>query len=314
MSDNTFDDKVLEMGLDTRNSPTPGNPIRITREYLDSLLLEIRTIDAVEASTKMELFGEFFATPVMPAALSRLDKLWSNGMVEMAQGAAAAQAVMWAGIGDEEELAAIIETGAKTIKIIKPYLDEDLIYAKIAQAEKYGAFAIGMDTDFFFGNKRKRGYAITYPVGPKTQEDLKSYIKATKLPFIIKGVLSEQDAQKALDVGAAGIVVSHHGGSVLNYAVPPLMILPRIAKVIDGKIPIFVDGSISSGYDIFKALALGAKGVSVGRTIMAGLAAEGSEGVRKVIETMTEELKWTLSMTGNADCSGIDPSIIHRDR
>ncbi len=304
--------KLQEKGVASKNTAVPGNSVRITRDYIDSLLIEIRAIDSVVASTEMELFGETFRTPVMVAAISGLDNICPNGMVEVAKGAAAAGAVMWAGIGGEEELRGMIDTGAKTIKIIKPYADTDLIFQKIEQAEKYGAFAIGMDTDFVFGSRRNKGVAQSFPVSPKTQEELKSYIKATKLPFILKGVLSEQDAQKALDIGAAGIVVSHHGGSVLNYAVPPLMILPRIAKLIDGRIPIFVDCGIGSGSDAFKALALGAKAVSAGRAVMAGLASDGAEGVRKVLEGITEELQSVMNITGSADCGHIDSDVLWR--
>ncbi len=107
--------KVDESGLGfTGIMPKPGNPARLTREYFDSLTLELRVIDAVEASTQMELLGAAFTTPIMVAALSSLDRIHANGMVEVAKGAAAAGAVMWAGIGDEAELKAIVDTGAKT--------------------------------------------------------------------------------------------------------------------------------------------------------------------------------------------------------
>jgi isopentenyl diphosphate isomerase/L-lactate dehydrogenase-like FMN-dependent dehydrogenase len=201
-------------------------------------------------------------------------------------------------------------TGAKTVKIVKPYADHDLIYKKISHAEKHGVFAVGMDIDFVFGPTRKRGYAMDYPVAPKTLENIREFVKATKLPFILKGVLSEKDAEKALESGAAGIVVSHHGGSVLDYAVPPLMILPRIAKVIGGRIPIFVDSGIGSGADVFKALALGASAVCVGRAVMAGLASDGSQGVRKVLEGINEELKFVMSLTGARDLKSIDPDAV----
>ncbi|AFV02266.1 FMN-dependent alpha-hydroxy acid dehydrogenase [Dehalobacter sp. UNSWDHB] len=308
---NDGEKKLQEKGMSSRYTAAPGNSSRITRDYIDSLLIEMRVIDSIESSSKMGLFGESFATPVMVAALSGLDNIRPNGMVEVAKGAAAG-AVMWSGIGNEQELKAIIETGAKTVKIIKPYSDKDLIFEKIFQAEKYGALAVGMDIDFVFGSKKNKGYAQSYPVSPKTQDDIKSYVKATKLPFVLKGVLSEQDAKKALEVGAAAIVVSHHSGSVLDYAVPPLMILPRIAKIIDRRIPIFVDCSISTGTDAFKALALGAKAVSVGRAVMTGLASDGADGVRKVIEGITEELQMIMNVTGTADCDNIDPDIIWR--
>jgi isopentenyl diphosphate isomerase/L-lactate dehydrogenase-like FMN-dependent dehydrogenase len=292
---------------------TNGNSGQITREYFDSLLLELRTIDSVEASTKMTLFGEEFSTPVMLAALSSLDKVRLNGAVETAKGAAAAGAVMWTGIGSEQELEALIATGAKTIKIIKPYADKELIFHKIEHAEKCGALAVGMDTDFVFGGKSKRGFAMEYPVSPKTLEDIKSFIKATRLPFILKGVLSEQDAQKALAAGAGGIVVSHHRG-IIDYAVPPVMALPRIAKVIDKKIPIFVDCGIIRGMDAFKALALGANAVSVGTAVMEGLTKDGADGVKQVLLDITEELKWAMSFTGSHDSAHIEPGVLWKRR
>jgi isopentenyl diphosphate isomerase/L-lactate dehydrogenase-like FMN-dependent dehydrogenase len=302
--------RLREKGLANRYSPARGNSPGITREYNDSLLIEMRVIDAVQASTEFGLFGAVFATPVMTAALSGLDTICPEAMTEVARGAAAAGAVMWAGIGDESQLAAMIGSGAKTVKIIKPYADHNLIYEKISRAEKHGALALGMDIDYGFGPTRKRGYAMTFPVAPKTLDDIRGFVKATKLPFILKGVLSEKDAEKALECGASGIVVSHHGGSVLDYAVPPLMILPRIAKIINGRIPIFVDSGIRSGADAFKALALGASAVCLGGAVMAGLASDGFHGVRKVLEGINEELKFIMSLTGARDLQSIDPDVI----
>ena len=304
--------KLQQRGVASKLTGMPGNSVRITREYLDSLLVELRTIGAAEANTKMELFGQTFSTPVMVAAISGLDNICPNGMVEVARGAAAANAVMWAGIGDEQELRAMIGAGAKVIKIVKPYADEALIFEKLAQAEQYGTLAVGMDTDFFFGSSRHPRLAQAYLVSPKTLPQLKSYVAATKLPFVFKGVLSVRDAELAMQAGAAGIVVSHHGGSVTEFAVPPLRILPHIVKAVGGNIPVFVDCGISGGYDAFKALALGAKGVCMGRTVMAGLASEGAEGVRKVLEAATTELQRVMSLTGSANCNSIDPDVIWR--
>ena len=110
----------------------------------------------------------------------------------------------------------------------------------------------------------------------------------------------------------AAIVVSHHGGSVLDYAVPPLKTLPRIAKVIEGRIPIFVDSGITRGTDVFKALALGASGLLIGRAIMAGLASAEAEGVQQIITGITEELRRTMNLTGSRDIQKIDPELIWR--
>jgi len=287
----------------------PWDSDQITRDYFDSLLVEMRHIDAVIPSTKFELYGETFDTPIMMAALSHLDKVRQNGMVEMAKGALAANAVNWAGMGNEEEIAAITATGARTINIIKPYADNDYILHRIAHAEACGVMAVGMDIDHSFSGNGRYDVVLGEKMGSKTLAELKEFIKSTKLPFIVKGVLSEQDAYKALEAGAKGIVVSHHHG-IMNYAVPPLYILPRIAEVIDHQIPIFVDCGIISGMDAFKALALGADAVCAGRVIMEPLKKYGAEGVKDQIIKMTEELAGVMAKTCSKDLKHIDRAVI----
>lgn len=287
----------------------PWDSNQITREYFDSLLIEMRHIDAVLPSTKFELFGETFDTPVMMAALSHLNNVYEDGMVEMAKGALAANAVNWAGMGDQDEIAAITATGARTINIIKPYADNDYILKRIEHAERCGVMALGMDVDHSFGGNGRYDIVLGEHMKPKTLTEIKEFIKSTKLPFIIKGVLSEQDAYKALEAGAKGIVVSHHHG-IMNYAVPPLLVLPRIAKVINGQIPIFVDCGVMSGSDVFKALALGANAVSAGRAIMEPLKKNGAEGVKNQIVKMTEELAGIMARTCSPDIYHIDSSVI----
>lgn len=295
--------------MEMKGNPWDSNTI--TREYFDSLLLEMRHIDAVIPSTKLELYGETFDTPIMMAALSHLNNVYENGMVEMAKGALAANAVNWAGMGDEAEIAAITATGARTINIIKPYADNDYIFKRIEYAERCGVMAVGMDVDHSFGGNGLYDVVLGDKMKPKTLLELKEFIKSTKLPFIIKGVLSEQDAYKALEAGAKGIVVSHHHG-IMNYAVPPLYILPKIAKVINHQIPIFVDCGVMSGMDVFKALALGADAVSTGRVIMEPLKKNGAMGVRDQIIKMTEELAGVMARTCSQDLNLIDSAVIYQ--
>ena len=295
--------------MEMKGNPWDSNAI--TREYFDSLLLEMRHIDAVIPSTKLELYGETFDTPIMMAALSHLNNVYENGMVEMAKGALAANAVNWAGMGDEAEIAAITATGARTINIIKPYADNDYIFKRIEHAERCGVMAVGMDVDHSFGGNGLYDVVLGDKMKPKTLMELKEFIKSTKLPFIIKGVLSEQDAYKALEAGAKGIVVSHHHG-IMNYAVPPLYILPKIAKVINHQIPIFVDCGVMSGMDVFKALALGADAVSAGRVIMEPLKKNGAMGVRDQIIKMTEELAGVMARTCSQDLNHVDSSVIYQ--
>lgn len=286
-----------------------GDSNTITREYFDSLLIELRHIDSVIADTSLKLYGETFSTPVMTAALSHLKSCHPNGMAELAKGAAEANAVMWVGMGDEEELEEITKTGAKTIKIIKPYADNDLIFKKIEHAQKCGILAVGMDVDHQFNSKGQYDNVLGVQMKAKSLDEIKEFIKAAKVPFIIKGVLSEQDTYKCLEAGAKGLVVSHHHG-IADYAIPPLAILPRIAKIVNKSVPIFVDCCVESGMDVFKALALGASAVSVGRGLMEDLRQNGASGVAKKIADMTEELAGAMSRTCSKDIEHIDPSVI----
>jgi 4-hydroxymandelate oxidase len=296
-------------GVPNMEHSKPWDSDQITRDYFDSLLVEMRHIDSVIPSTKFELYGETFDTPIMTAALSHLGKIRENGMVEMAKGAHAANAVAWAGMGDEAEIAAITATGARTINIIKPYADNDYIFRRIEHAERCGVMALGIDVDHSFAANGQYDVVMGEKMKSKSLAEIKEFIKYSKVPFIIKGVLSEQDAYKALEAGAKGIVVSHHHG-IMNYAVPPLYILPKITKVVNHRIPIIVDCGIVSGMDVFKALALGADAVCVGRAIMEPLKTDGAEGVKKQILKMTEELAGVMAKTCSKDLKSIDPSVI----
>ncbi|ACL76680.1 alpha-hydroxy acid oxidase [Ruminiclostridium cellulolyticum] len=297
------------MKQNTPHNYRTGDSNEITRQYFDSLLIEMRHIDSVIPSTTFELYGENFSTPIMTAALSHLNNSRANGMVEMAKGAMAANAVMWTGMGDDAELEAITATGAKTIKIIKPHSDNNTIFKKIEHAEKCGVLALGMDIDHSFNNKGEFDNVLGLPMSGKTLDEIKEFVNATKLPFVIKGVLSEKDIYKCLEAGVKGIVVSHHHG-IMDFAVPPLMVLPKIARVVDRSIPIFVDCGVASGIDVFKALALGADAVSVGLTLIPHLNEAGADGVQNVIEEMTQELAGVMARTCSKDIASIDSSVI----
>ena len=281
----------------------------ITRAYLDSLLVEVRHLDAVLPSTQMTVYGKTFETPVATAALSHMHRQRENGMAEMAKGAYEAGALVFSGMGPQEELEGMLATGASVIKIIKTYADRQSIYDKIRHAEEHGALAVGLDIDHAFS---RSGYDVVegLPMLPLSSKELADMVKFTSLPFVIKGVLSRQDARKCLDAGVQGMVVSHHNGRV-DCSVPPLMILPDILEETQKKVPLFVDCSLQSGLDVFKALALGATACSVGRPLMGPLREKGSEGVKEKIEEITRDLRYTMAMTCSQDVRSIDPSIVH---
>ena len=148
-----------------------------------------------------------------------------------------------------------------------------------------------------------------YPMKLPTKEELKRYIGSTKLPFVIKGALSARDALTARDLGCAGIILSHHN-ALMRWAVPPVMVLPEVRAAVGDSLAVIADGGIADGFDAFKALALGADAVSVGRPLMDPLYAFGPEGVTKTILDMTAELRAMMVRTGSKDLKGIDPKVI----
>lgn len=287
-----------------------SNSDKITRDFFDSLLLESRYLDSDTPSTKMELFGRTFDTPIMTAALSHLHNTAPNGMVVYAQAAAAANAVHWVGMGEDKELEDIVATGAATIKIIKPHADNREVFRKIEHAVGCGCFAVGMDIDHSFKADGTYDEVLGLNMKPKSTEELADFVAAAGIPFIVKGVQSTRDAEKCLKAGCAGIVVSHHHG-MMQYSVPPLMILPDIVKAVGNQIPVFVDCGIESGYDAYKALALGATAVSVGRHLMP-LLKNGPEAVAERMNQMTAELAGVMARTGVKSLAEMDPSVIHK--
>ena len=287
-----------------------ANSDKITRDYFDSLLLESRYIDSDLPSTKLELYGRSFDTPVMTAALSHLGNTAENGMVIYAQAAAKANAVHWVGMGEDKELEDITATGAATIKIIKPHADNKEVFRKIEHAKKAGCFAVGMDIDHAFNGSGGYDNVLGLSMKSKSTEELHDFVQAAELPFIVKGVLSTKDAEKCLKAGCKGIQLSHHHG-IMQYAVPPLMMLPEILQVTRGEIPVFIDCGIESGMDVYKCLALGATAVSVGRHLMP-LLKEGAEATAARIKEMSGELAATMARTGIRDLKSFDPTVIHQ--
>lgn len=283
----------------------------ITREYFDSLLIEMRHIDSAKADSSIEIFGEKFSMPISTAALSHMNDTAENGMAKMAEGAKLAGALCFSGMGEKQEIIDMCATGAKVIKIIKPHADNKDVLKEIRDAEEAGAFGVGMDIDHAFAWNGEYDCVCGLDMRPKSSEEIKSFIESTKLPFVIKGILSVQDAVKAAELGAKGIIVSHHHG-IMDYAVPPLMILPEIVSAVGGKLTIFVDCGIESGADAFKALALGADAVCVGRAIMPPLKEKGADGVCEKLKLIDCQLRYIMSRTGAADTAHIDGSVIRR--
>ncbi len=288
-----------------------GNSNRISREYIDSLRIETRYMDAVSPSTAFTLYGETFASPIMTAALSHLDRFMFPGAADaLARGAKEANAVLWYGMAEEDEIGRLAAHGARMIEIIKPYADRGVIRRKIEHAEKLGLLAVGIDIDHAFGPEGGPDFVNGIEMKALTTAELKEFCAGTRLPLIVKGVLSAWDAERCLAAGAGGLVLSHHNNRI-EYAVPPLALLPEIADMA-GDVPLFVDCEIRTGMDAFKALALGAKGVCIGRPLMTAIRENTETGAGDYLKKAAAELAKAMAFTGSADLNHIDASVIHR--
>jgi tRNA-dihydrouridine synthase len=206
----------------------------------------------------------------------------------------------------EAGLKAITGENGMGIPIIKPRENEKIIeLAK--KAADLGAPAFGMDIDAAaLINMTNAGQ----PVGPKTQADLEFIKTNVPIPFIVKGIMTPDDATACYQAGVDAIVVSNHGGRALDGTPGTAEVLPEIADVVKGRITILADGGIRSGGDVLKMLALGADAVLVGRPLMIGAVGGGAEGARMVLDKMAAELRTAMLLTGTESVETVTSQVL----
>ncbi len=255
--------------------------------------------------TSLEIFGQsfkypFFAAPVGAVKLHYGDKFDDASYNDILVAACQENGIA-AFTGDgidprvmESAAAAIAAAGGCGIPTVKPW-NLELIREKLQLVKKARPFAIAMDIDAAGLPVLKN---MNPPAGGKSVADLRRICEMTDVPFIVKGIMTVKAALKAKEAGAAAIVVSNHGGRVLDQCPATAEVLPEIAAAVGKEMKILVDGGIRSGVDIFKALALGADGVLIARPFVTAVYGGEKEGVRLYIEKLAEELKDTMAMCG----------------
>ena len=267
--------------------------------------------------TSFELFGQKVDIPVFAAPVGAMTLHYGDKYNDLQYNdilvSACAEAGIAAFTGDGTN-PAVMEAAAEALKkaggcgvpTIKPW-NMETIQEKMALVKAADPFAIAMDIDAaglpFLKN-------LTPPAGSKTVDELKQVVELAEKPFILKGIMTVSGAKKALEAGAKAIVVSNHGGRVLDQCPATAEVLPAIADAVGGRMTILVDGGIRTGMDVFKALALGADAVLIGRPFVNMVYGGGAEGVKVYVEKLKAELADTMAMCGAHSLADINRSMI----
>ena len=269
------------------------------RVQMDTLV-EKRPID-----TSLSLFGKNFQYPFFAGPVGAVNMHYGDSLNDVSYNdilvSSCAEFGIAAFTGDGMDsnvmvaaTEAIKKAGGLGIPTVKPW-NVEMVREKMALVKDAGAFAAAMDIDAaglpFLKN-------FNPPAGSKSVEELREIVKAAGVPFIVKGIMTVKGALKAKEAGAAAIVVSNHGGRVLDQCPATAEVLEEIAKAVDGSMKIFVDGGIRSGTDVFKALALGADVVIIARPFVTAVYGGGREGVEAYIQKIGSELADTMAMCG----------------
>ncbi|MFP4266506.1 MAG: alpha-hydroxy-acid oxidizing protein [Spirochaetaceae bacterium] len=298
-------------------------------EALSSKTLIMRTLHKVsEPDVSSTLFGRTLDMPVLAAPVGGVEfnmtrKISEGEYLEaVARGAAAAGTLPCGGDGEVEEIfesteALLGRDGVEGIPFIKPW-ESGRIRERIRRIEAMGVPAFGMDVDAAgLVTLSKMGHSVY----PKTPEELQKIAGSTDIPFIVKGIMSADEAKEAVEAGAQGIVVSNHGGRVLDSCEATVNVLPEIVEALEAAAlkreslekgcTILVDGGIRNGTDIFKMLALGADAVLIGRPIAIAAIGGGAAAVEAEFRRLKSELVHAMVMTGTQSLRAISKRSLH---
>ncbi|MDD3346998.1 alpha-hydroxy-acid oxidizing protein [Oscillibacter sp.] len=268
--------------------------------------------------TSFTLFGQKAALPVFVAPVGALTLHYGDKLSDLQYNDILVPACADAGIaaftGDgtnpavmEGAVGALKRSGGCGVPTVKPW-NMEAVREKLELVKTADPFAIAMDIDAaglpFLKN-------MTPPAGSKTVDELRQIVEWAEKPFLLKGIMTVQGAKKALEAGASGIVVSNHGGRVLDQCPATADVLPAIVDAVGGRMTVLVDGGIRTGMDVFKALALGADAVLIGRPFVNMVYGGGAEGVKVLVEKLKSELADTMAMCGAHTLSEIKRSMLY---
>lgn len=270
-----------------------------------------------EPDISFELFGKTFAAPIFAAPLGAIDLHYGplykdqeyNTILLKAATDYGVVALTGDGVNPDVMVSAaddMVKLGGIGIPTIKPW-NKEFVFEKLDYLKGKGIFAVAMDVD---GAGLPFLKAMNPNAGSKSVDEMKEIIDYAGMPFIIKGIMTVAGAKKAVEAGADAIVVSNHGGRVQGGVPSTAEVLPEIAEAVKGQIKIFVDGGIRSGVDVFRAIALGADGVLIGRPLLPMIYGGGEEGFKVYMDKIIGELKSTMTMCGAPSLKDIDLSKV----
>lgn len=287
-------------------SKIPGNVAARNYEKWQEIFVNMDTLcPNTPVDTSFELFGKSFSAPVFIAPLGAIKLHYGDKHTDITYNSilipAAANYGVCALTGDGVD-PDVLKNAAKDmeaiggigIPTIKPW-NKEFVFKKLDILNEKGIFAAAMDVD---GAGLPFLKKMNPNAGSKSVEEMREIIDYAKMPFIIKGIMTVKGALKALEAGADAIVVSNHGGRVQGNTPSTAEVLPAIAEAVKGKLKIFIDGGIRSGVDVYKAIALGADAVLIGRPVVPFIFAEGEEGFKVYMDKIVGELKDTMTMCG----------------
>lgn len=295
-------------------SKAPGNTAARNFSKWQEIFVNMDTLcENTPVDTSFELFGHKFDFPIFMAPLGGLTLHYGDKLTDHQYNSLLVPAAVKCGVaaftGDgmdpsimESSVEDMVKVGGMGIPTIKPW-NKECVFEKLDILNKNKIFAAAMDVDGA-GLPFLKKYNPN--AGSKSVEEMKEIVNYAKMPFIIKGVMTVAGAKKAVEAGAAGIVVSNHGGRVQGCCPATAEVLPAIVEAVGGRCKIFVDGGIRSGVDVFKALALGADAVLIGRPVVPFIYAQGEEGLSVYLSKITAEFRDTMTMCGARKLADID--------
>jgi isopentenyl diphosphate isomerase/L-lactate dehydrogenase-like FMN-dependent dehydrogenase len=290
-------------------------------------------VDVSASSTATTVLGHELSMPLIVAPVAFQRVAHPDGEVGMARAAGAAGTVMCLSTMSTSTPAQVAETGAMRWFQLYVFRDEGVTRELVRQAVEHGFTALVLTVDTPVLGRRERDFRTGFTIPPGievvslgqggvtpaetfswvsqtvTWRDVEALAQEAGVPVLVKGVLTGEDAVLACGHGAAGVVVSNHGGRQLDGVSATIDALPEVVDAVAGRVPVLLDGGIRRGTDVVKALALGAEAVLAGRAPLWGLAAAGEPGARHVLELLRDEIELALKLVG-----ATSPRDVSRDR